>query len=66
MEAILLATQQDPQIDWTATQKRVNYDVFAQAPLQSGQKQGWCPRNLSVKYDKARITEIRETTPQSY
>ena len=28
-----LATQWDPQNDWTATQNRVNYDVFAQAPL---------------------------------
>ena len=28
-----LATQRDPQNDWTATQKRVNYDVIAQAPL---------------------------------
>ena len=27
-----LATQLDPQNDWTATQNRVNYDVFAQAP----------------------------------
>ena len=26
-----LATQRDPQNDWTATQNRVNYDVFAQA-----------------------------------
>ena len=29
-----LATQRDPQNDWTATQNRANYDVFAQAPLQ--------------------------------
>ena len=29
-----LATQRDPHNDWTATQNRVNYDVFAQAPLQ--------------------------------
>ena len=29
-----LATQRDLQNDWTATQNRVNYDVFAQAPLQ--------------------------------
>ena len=28
-----LATQRDPQNDWTATQNRVNYDVFAQAPF---------------------------------
>ena len=28
-----LATQRDPQNDWTATQNRVNYDVFAPAPL---------------------------------
>ena len=28
-----LATQLDPQNDWTATQNRVNYDVFAQAPF---------------------------------
>ena len=33
MEAIWLATQRDPQNDWTATQNRVNYDVFAQTPL---------------------------------
>ena len=30
-----LATQRDPQNDWTATQNRVNYDVFAQAPSWS-------------------------------
>ena len=29
-----LATQRDPQKYWTATQNRVNYDVFAQAPLR--------------------------------
>ena len=29
-----LATQRDPQNDWTATQNRVNYDVFTQAPLE--------------------------------
>ena len=29
-----LATQRDRQNDWTATQNRVNYDVFAQAPLE--------------------------------
>ena len=29
-----LATQWDPQNDWTATQNRVNYDVFAQALLE--------------------------------
>ena len=28
-----LATQRDLQNDWTATQNRVNYDVFAQAPF---------------------------------
>ena len=28
-----LATQRDPQNDWAATQNRVNYDAFAQAPL---------------------------------
>ena len=28
-----LATQRDPQNDWTATQNRVNYDVLAQAPF---------------------------------
>ena len=28
-----LATQRDPQNDWTATPNRVNCDVFAQAPL---------------------------------
>ena len=32
-----LATQRDPQNDWTATQNRVNYDVFAQAPF-SGER----------------------------
>ena len=31
-----LATQRDPQNDWTATQNRVNYDVFAQAPFLDG------------------------------
>ena len=30
-----LATQRDPQNDWTATQNRVNYDVFAQAPFHA-------------------------------
>ena len=29
------ATQRDPQNDWTATQNRVKYDVFAQAPFNS-------------------------------
>ena len=33
MEAILLATQRDPENDWAATQNRVSYDAFAQAPL---------------------------------
>ena len=28
-----LATQRNSQNDWTATQNRVNYDVFAQAPF---------------------------------
>ena len=28
-----LATQRDPRNDWAATQNRVNYDVFAQAPF---------------------------------
>ena len=28
-----LATQRDPSNDWTAPQNRVNYNVFAQAPL---------------------------------
>ena len=37
MEAIWLATQRDQQNDWTATQKRVNYDAFAQAPLHVSQ-----------------------------
>ena len=31
--AFRLATQRDPQNDWTATQNRVNNDVFAQAPF---------------------------------
>ena len=30
-----LATQRDPQNDWTATQNGVKYDVFAQAPLKN-------------------------------
>ena len=34
-----LATQWDPQNDWTATQNRVNYDIFAQAPLVSNRFQ---------------------------
>ena len=37
-----LATQRDPQNDWTATQNRVNYDVLAQAPLQISHKLIWC------------------------
>ena len=28
-----LATQRDPQNDWTATQSRVNYDIFTQAQV---------------------------------
>ena len=28
-----LATQRDPQNDWTATQNRANHDIFEQAPL---------------------------------
>ena len=32
-----LATQLYPQNDWSATQNRVKYDVFAQAPFQVGQ-----------------------------
>ena len=35
-----LATQRDPQNDWTATQNRVNYDVFAQAPSRWGVIEG--------------------------
>ena len=30
-----LATQPAPQNDWTATQNGVNYDLFAQAPLDA-------------------------------
>ena len=42
-----LATQRDPQNDWTTTQNRVNYDVFAQAPLcKSVTNSGWA-LNLS-------------------
>ena len=56
-----LATQRDPQNDWTATQNGVNYDVFTQAPLgmvwiaseeerweteESGDKP-WCPSFLA-------------------
>ena len=37
-----LATQQDPQNDWTATQNRVNYDVFAQAHQSLSQTRGCC------------------------
>ena len=33
-----LAAQLYPQNDWTGWQNRVNYDVFAQAPLQSVQE----------------------------
>ena len=33
-----LATQRDPQNDWTATQNRVNYDVFAHAPSEEEEK----------------------------
>ena len=33
-----LATQRDPQNDWTAIQNRVNYDVFAQAPLYANRR----------------------------
>ena len=35
-----LATQRDLQNDWTATQNRVNYDVFAQAPSTTGDNEG--------------------------
>ena len=31
-----LASQRDPQNDWTATQNRVNYDVIAHAPSTPG------------------------------
>ena len=33
-EPFWLVTQRDPQNDLTANQNRVNYDVFAQAPLR--------------------------------
>ena len=33
-----LATQRDPRNDWTATQNRVNYDVFAQAPFVAARR----------------------------
>ena len=36
-----LATQRDPQNDWTATQNRVNYDVFAQAPFNNNLRRGF-------------------------
>ena len=60
-----LATQRDPQNDWTATQNGVNYDVFAQAPLiplnftqtTSGQGQGgkrFLLLALSLDIDKGR------------
>ena len=45
------ATQRDPQNDWTATQNRVNYDVFAQTPL--------CVRLLDVKI-------LPETSERNY
>ena len=40
-----LATQQDPQNDWTATQNHVNYDVFAQAHFQK-KPQNKCKKKL--------------------
>ena len=40
MEPFWLATQLDPQNDWTATQNRVNYDVFAHPLLSSVVKLG--------------------------
>ena len=33
MEAILACAQRDPQKDWTTTQNRVSYDVFARGPI---------------------------------
>ena len=39
-----LATQRDPHNDWTATQNRVNYDVFTQAPF-NGSHFGLAPNS---------------------
>ena len=47
-----LATQRDPQNDWTATQNRVNYDVFAQAPLNN-----FCPSDFFKEGDASRTSE---------
>ena len=46
---IWLAIQRDPQNDWTATQNRVNYDVFAQAPFH------WAP---SIKLESVESCEL--------
>ena len=41
-----LATQRDPQNDWTAIQNRVNYDVFAQAILLLRSRQPCWPARI--------------------
>ena len=59
-----LATRRDPQNDWTATQNRVNYNVFAQAPSATC----WAPsivwifgqNNQHSKWVKAAHTSITE------
>ena len=66
-----LATQRDPQNDWTATQNRVNYDVFAQAPLPSSQsfcgelggKPRFCEYHDVMRTDRAHCVQKRCTFP---
>ena len=53
-----LATQQDPQNDWTATQNRVNYDVLAQAPLFWFLS--WC-HTLSTPYSACALLAFQIT-----
>ena len=65
-----LATQRDPQSDWTATQNGVNYDVFAQAPSAGdGWVNGSAPKGhlgktvfgLTGKVDGKRFWEERNS-----
>ena len=47
-----LATQRDPQNDWTATENRVNYDVFAQPSLIAHvNSRRLCLTALSLDFD---------------
>ena len=55
-----LATQRDPQNDWTATQNRVNYDVFAQAPLVNSGKCFDCIANTRFRRGKNFFQNIRQ------